>query len=173
MADIVQLEEKGNLLYPKTHTSAIDNFDETVVKKTGNETISGVKNFKDGIQINGENLINDKIYSLASIPLGFGVIGGLNRVGNLVTLSVHANQNNTRSNGQSNLAEKIPLGYRPTQMQCIPAMISIGKTIETGRFLTQIIRPDGSMQTYNKGMDVAPLSISFSTTWITNDPIPV
>ncbi|WP_430602217.1 hypothetical protein IGJ02_002528 [Enterococcus sp. DIV0724b] len=24
MADIVQLEEKGNLLYPKTHTSAID-----------------------------------------------------------------------------------------------------------------------------------------------------
>lgn len=26
MADIVQLEEKGNLLYPKTHSSAVDGF---------------------------------------------------------------------------------------------------------------------------------------------------
>ncbi len=54
MADIVQLEEKGNLLYPKTHTSAIDGFDETVVKKTGNEDIAGVKNFKDGLQSAGK-----------------------------------------------------------------------------------------------------------------------
>lgn len=59
MADIVQLEEKGNLLYPKTHTSAIDNFDEAVVKKTGDENISGVKNFKDGIQQNGKALLTE------------------------------------------------------------------------------------------------------------------
>ncbi|MEI5994774.1 hypothetical protein [Candidatus Enterococcus mansonii] len=50
MADIVQLEEKGNLLYPKTHVDAIDRLEETVVKKSGNETIGGVKNFKDGLQ---------------------------------------------------------------------------------------------------------------------------
>lgn len=59
MADIVQLEEKGTVLYPKTHISAIDNFDEfkaTVVKKTGDETIAGIKNFKDGIQIDGKEL---------------------------------------------------------------------------------------------------------------------
>lgn len=56
MADIVQLEEKGNLLYPKTHTSAIDGFDETVVKKTGNEDIAGVKNFKDDLQLNGKSV---------------------------------------------------------------------------------------------------------------------
>ncbi|MGX7265367.1 hypothetical protein [Enterococcus crotali] len=56
MADIVQLEEKGNLLYPKTHTSAIDNFDETVVKKTGNEEIAGVKNFKGDLQLNGKSV---------------------------------------------------------------------------------------------------------------------
>ncbi|WP_348920745.1 hypothetical protein [Enterococcus rotai] len=56
MADIVQLEEKGNLLYPKTHTSAIDGFDETVVKKTGNEDIAGVKNFKNGLQISGKTV---------------------------------------------------------------------------------------------------------------------
>lgn len=47
----------------------IDNFDETVVKKTGDEEITGVKNLKDGLQINGENLISDKIYTVASIPL--------------------------------------------------------------------------------------------------------
>ncbi|MGX7202264.1 hypothetical protein BCR22_06755 [Enterococcus plantarum] len=57
MADIVQLEEKGNLLYPKTHVSAIDNFDETVVKKSGDEEIAGVKNFKDGLQISGKEVI--------------------------------------------------------------------------------------------------------------------
>ncbi|MGG5343268.1 hypothetical protein [Enterococcus sp. AZ192] len=52
MADIVQLEEKGNLLYPKTHTSAIDGLDETLVKKTGDEDIAGVKNFTSVPQIN-------------------------------------------------------------------------------------------------------------------------
>ncbi|WP_430607323.1 hypothetical protein IGJ55_000737 [Enterococcus sp. AZ170] len=66
MADIVQLEEKGNLLYPKTHVSAIDNFDETVVKKTGDEEITGVKNFKNSIQINGKNLL-DIFYPIGSI----------------------------------------------------------------------------------------------------------
>lgn len=53
MADIVQLEEKGNLLYPKTHTSAIDGLDETLVKKTGDEDIAGVKNFTDGLKSEG------------------------------------------------------------------------------------------------------------------------
>ncbi|MFK4566440.1 phage baseplate protein [Enterococcus sp. UD-01] len=66
MADIVQLEEKGNLLYPKTHVSAIDNLDEAVVKKTGDEEIAGVKNFKDAIQINGKNLL-DIFYPVGAI----------------------------------------------------------------------------------------------------------
>ncbi|MBO0439187.1 hypothetical protein [Candidatus Enterococcus ikei] len=57
MADIVQLEEKGNLLYPKTHTSAIDNFDEAVVKKTGNETINGIKNFTQRPTVNGKDVL--------------------------------------------------------------------------------------------------------------------
>ncbi|WP_086314030.1 hypothetical protein A5821_001596 [Enterococcus sp. 7F3_DIV0205] len=62
MADIVQLEEKGNLLYPKTHTSAIDNFEETVVKKTGDEEIAGIKNFKDGLQSNGKTVATKSDY---------------------------------------------------------------------------------------------------------------
>lgn len=33
MADIVQLEEKGTVLYPKTHVQAIDGLEETVVSK--------------------------------------------------------------------------------------------------------------------------------------------
>lgn len=81
MADIVQLEEKGNLLYPKTHVSAIDNFDETVVKKTGNETILGVKNFKDGLQVDGVNLMNaitknDTANTKIKLNTGFGVGSG-------------------------------------------------------------------------------------------------
>lgn len=62
MADIVQLEEKGNLLYPKTHVSAIDNFENVVVKKTGNETINGIKNFKDGLQISGKSVATKSDY---------------------------------------------------------------------------------------------------------------
>lgn len=66
MADIVQLEEKGNLLYPKTHVNAVDGLDRMVVKKSGNETITGVKNFKDGLQINGVSVL-DVFYPIGSI----------------------------------------------------------------------------------------------------------
>lgn len=66
MADIVQLEEKGTVLYPKTHTKAIDDLDNVVVKKTGNETIEGTKNFKTAIQINGKSLL-DMFYPIGSI----------------------------------------------------------------------------------------------------------
>ncbi|MHC5229032.1 phage baseplate protein [Enterococcus sp. LJL99] len=66
MADIVQLEEKGTILYPKTHTKAIADLDNVVVKKTGNETIEGTKNFKTGLQINGKSLL-DMFYPVGSI----------------------------------------------------------------------------------------------------------
>ncbi|MCA5012416.1 MULTISPECIES: hypothetical protein [unclassified Enterococcus] len=87
MADIVQLEEKGNLLYPKTHTSAIDGLDETLVKKTGDEDIAGVKNFTDGLKSQGEivatksdyfGLVASGEYVLASsnnkLPLDKGTV---------------------------------------------------------------------------------------------------
>lgn len=66
MADIVQLEEKGTVLYPKTHVQAIDGLEETVVSKKGNEEIEGIKNFKENIQINGKLLL-DMFYPVGSI----------------------------------------------------------------------------------------------------------
>ena len=69
MADIVQLEEKGNLLYPKTHASAIDGVDETLVKKTGDEDIAGVKNFTSVPQINNIPIAVDQGVAYREITL--------------------------------------------------------------------------------------------------------
>ncbi|MEJ4669984.1 hypothetical protein SJ971_07090, partial [Enterococcus faecium] len=53
MADIVQLKEKGVPKYLKTHAKGIDGVEGVLVKATGNETVLGTKNFKDGLQFNG------------------------------------------------------------------------------------------------------------------------
>ena len=57
MPDIVQLKEDGVAKYLKTHADAIDGIDGKLVKATGNETILGVKNFQDGIQSKGKNVL--------------------------------------------------------------------------------------------------------------------
>lgn len=66
MADIVQLKEDGVAKYLKTHADAIDGIDGKLVKATGNETVLGTKNFQDGLQSNGENVLTktsaDEIY---------------------------------------------------------------------------------------------------------------
>ncbi|HDU0658110.1 TPA: hypothetical protein RD775_000794, partial [Enterococcus faecium] len=53
MADIVQLKEDGVAKYLKTHAKGIDGVEGVLVKATGNETVLGTKNFKDGLQFNG------------------------------------------------------------------------------------------------------------------------
>lgn len=65
MADIVQLKEDGIPKYLKTHVDAIDGIDGKLVKATGNETILGTKDFQDGVQSKGKNVLiqnGQKIY---------------------------------------------------------------------------------------------------------------
>lgn len=117
MADIVQLEEKGNLLYPKTHTSAIDGLDETVVKKTGNEDITGVKNFKDGLQSNGIEVVKSKPYKRTQYTnLLNGVTGfvEVEKVNGFITIRVSAKTNKEVTAGWLNIL-KLPNEYRIAQ----------------------------------------------------------
>ncbi|NVN78878.1 hypothetical protein GM526_17615 [Enterococcus avium] len=60
MADIVQLKENGVGKYMKTHVDAIDGVDGKLVKATGNETILGTKDFKDGLQVDGIAVLSAK-----------------------------------------------------------------------------------------------------------------
>lgn len=54
MSKIAQLRENGEDKYLKTHVQAIDGIDGALVRATGNETILGTKNFKDGLLIGGK-----------------------------------------------------------------------------------------------------------------------
>ncbi|MBO0470745.1 hypothetical protein JZO66_09310 [Enterococcus sp. DIV0242_7C1] len=117
MADIVQLEEKGNLLYPKTHTSAIDGLDETLVKKTGDEDIAGVKNFTSVPQINNVPIAVDKGTVYKEITLDSTVNANIKsgyirlwRIGNMVIVGSYLTI--TGPVRWVNVA-KIPEGFEP------------------------------------------------------------
>ncbi len=59
MAEIVQLKENGKLQYVKTHVKGIDGIDGELVRAKGDETISGVKNFTDGLQAKGKPVLTN------------------------------------------------------------------------------------------------------------------
>lgn len=116
MADIVQLEEKGSLLYPKTHTSAIDDLDVAVVKKTGNETVAGVKNFKDGLELNGKAVETVKPYKTqAFTTLLNGATGSIKaeKKNGYVTLYIGVQPNAEPRTGNKNILS-LPEVYRLT-----------------------------------------------------------
>lgn len=60
MADIIQLKEDGVAKYMKTHAKAIDGIDGNLVKASGNETVLGTKNFQDGLQVGGIDVLSAK-----------------------------------------------------------------------------------------------------------------
>lgn len=60
MTDIYQLKENGEAVYMKSHVKALDGIDGALVKASGNETVSGLKNFQDGLQSKGENVAVEK-----------------------------------------------------------------------------------------------------------------
>lgn len=60
MTDIYQLKENGEAVYMKSHVQALDGIDGALVKASGNETVSGIKNFQDGLQSKGENVAVEK-----------------------------------------------------------------------------------------------------------------
>lgn len=113
MADIVQLKEDGVAKYLKTHANAIDGVDGVLVKATGNETILGTKNFQDGLQFAGKNVL------VAPIVRTLGdsnridenvtyLVGHLVRQGNIVTVQGYFK---SKINGAVNIF-RVPEGFR-------------------------------------------------------------
>ncbi|MGX7244108.1 hypothetical protein ACWOC1_04605 [Enterococcus quebecensis] len=183
MADIVQLEEKGNLLYPKTHTSAIDNFDEAVVKKTGNETITGIKNFKDGLKVNGRDVVNktyfkeitntDRTGNAASFSNFYGYIY---RVGNLVKLQLRINLTNSNNEGQ--MIYKLPEGYKMIDehgknFYITPCSCVMWNAVSRAKLwgLVEWNHGDSGLRFFTG--DVKTGNSYVEATWITNDPYPI
>lgn len=115
MADIVQLKEDGVAKYLKTHAKAIDGVDGALVKATGNETILGTKNFRDGLQVAGKNVL----YAPFIKTLGDDnridenvtyLVGHLVRQGNIVTVQGYFK---SKINGAVNIF-RVPEGFRCT-----------------------------------------------------------
>lgn len=103
------------------------------------------------------------------ISLGYGLKGTLIKTGQVVTLDCNTNQTGKRADGSAKLNETIPSGYRPENFRVIPACVNIGSNLETTRTMYQWIYPDGTMRYTSKGLNAAPLTISFSDTWITKE----
>lgn len=108
MADIVQLKEDGVAKYLKTHAKGIDGVKGVLVKATGNETVLGTKNFKDGITFGNGTLLPAKrkgtlqklIYSSTTDP-GMYASGSIEfqRDGNLITCTFAFKPKNTLADG--------------------------------------------------------------------------
>ncbi|ENZ5663526.1 hypothetical protein ACGWY0_002824 [Enterococcus hirae] len=107
--------------------------------------------------------------SEVTVSLGYGLKGTLRKTGKVVTLDCNTNQTVKRPDGSNNLNETIPSGYRPENFRVIPVCVNIGSALETTRFMYQWIYPDGTMKYTAKGLNAAPLTISFSDTWITKE----
>ena len=117
MSDIVQLKENGVPKYLKTHVDAIDGVEGKLVRATGNETILGIKNFKDGLQIGGISAVTDKFASKSvtttnttDFMSGSKVI--FYRWGRLVVAQIEISNKNANFAGWKNLMP-FPSGYRP------------------------------------------------------------
>lgn len=84
------------------------------VKKTGNETIAGVKNFKDGLQSGGIKVLTDSQLS-GNLTLGGGNSGTLEykKQGKIVTL-FFSNLNGKGSGGNESTILTLPSELRPS-----------------------------------------------------------
>lgn len=87
-----------------------------VVQTTGNETILGTKNFKDGLQVNGNRVltVDDNKYEIINLSVSNGNTGTarLYREGKTVTIYFVA-LNGKSSGGNNSIILTIPEGYRP------------------------------------------------------------
>lgn len=170
MADIVQLEEKGNLLYPKTHVSAIDNLDEAVVKKTGDEEIAGVKNFKDGLKINNQIVISgQEKYTLTDDLIKTDaksnvseLAGVLVKVGNIVIFNARINFSTAVTAGQFMEVFDIPSQFIPKSTGYWNTAVTINQvsTVEA----TRIAYLGNSLKVYTNKTGNHYLAASWHTT---------
>lgn len=117
MSDIVQLKEDGVAKYLKTHADAIDGIDGKLVKATGNETILGTKNFKDGLQLSGVSVVPDSLATkniATTNTTDFTATSNVifYRWGRLVVAQIEITNKSANFAGWKNLMQ-FPAGYKP------------------------------------------------------------
>ncbi|MDT2663016.1 hypothetical protein P7E02_24355 [Enterococcus hulanensis] len=116
MTKIVQLKDGDGYKYIKTHADAIDGIDGKLVKASGDENISGKKNFLSSISINSKRVLT--VDDLPSDSVNLSVVNGnsgnarLYWQGKSVTIYFTA-LNGKSGGGNDSTILTIPEGYRP------------------------------------------------------------
>ena len=173
MADIVQLKEDGVAKYLKTHAKGIDGVEGVLVKATGNETVLGTKNFKDGLQFNGLPVqagMIERAITLADRSDTTNVTdvnGKIIRIGNIVFLTFNFKCDTWPEGSETRWILKIPDGFKRDQGYPAQTALSLvrnaSQPANARAFIDQssiIKAKSGSGSSYISGM------------WITQDPWP-
>lgn len=119
MTDIKQLKENGVPQYLKTHVKAIDGISGALVQSTGNETVLGTKNFKDGLQLNGLDVqAGMKIRTITTADILdtsqiSELSGAFIRIGNIVICQYRVNNIKGFDTNSLRNVMKIPSGFGP------------------------------------------------------------
>ena len=147
----------GNLLT----TSTLSQFPLYSVSSTGTTATLAkiIESFRD--------------FYTATVNFGYGVTATLTRVGSTVTVYVGSNQTTARGDAYTTLEEMLPLGYRPVFETMMSFDVAIGNSFEYDRSRKQKLFQNGSMATFTKNMNAAPLALSGTITYQTDDPFPV
>jgi len=161
--------KKGDSDY---HNLLNANFDETM-KNTGNETIAGIKNFKDGLLFNGQQ-VQAGLFKRAvtdadrADPTNIAKVNGtFTRIGNLVHVAFNFTCDVWASGIETRWVLKVPDGYKRDSSD--PELIALA----TSRNANQ---PADARAFINKSNIIEVKSGNGSSyvsgTWVTNDPLP-
>ena len=98
----------------------INNLDSRTVHNTGDEDISGKKNFTDDAKFKNIELSGSlkSPGDTTSFPFGYGITATAERVGNQITLSIASSNTAAIPSGKT-MNEKIPEGFRPSQQYSV------------------------------------------------------
>lgn len=137
--------------------------DNNFSKKDATETISGNKIFTGQVKI--QNQQQEKVVK-TNVPLGFGSLATLTRIGNIVNLVIKGPYK--PSSGYHSLTETIPLGFRPSVDTGIAAtgmVDGVGTVIPIGWNVFKDGRIDSA------GGTGAQLTVYATATWFTDDAV--
>lgn len=137
--------------------------DNNFSKKDATETISGNKIFTGQVKI--QNQQQEKVVK-TNVPLGFGSLATLTRIGNIVNLVIKGPYK--PSSGYHFLNETIPLGFRPSVDTGIAATgmaDGVGTVIPIGWNVFK----DGRAE--SAGGTGVQLTVYATATWFTDDAV--
>ena len=102
------------------------------------------------------------------LALGYGITGQLTKIDQTVQLTVWNNQSSPRPDGMNTLTERIPKGFEPIALTPVIGEMVIGSALEPWWLLYKFA-PDGTIVSYSKGLNVQPVTIAMTATWITKN----